>query len=88
MVKKINKKIEDDDGRVICNMDVEGMRWYDNDIRRKDSETSKMSASNQLTRSEAWRFTWSALLAGLSIVAVFSVGWVLFILFCTQIWFR
>ncbi len=88
MVKKSNKQIEEDDGRVICNMNVEGMRWYDDGIRRKHSEDSKISAGNQLTRSEARRFTWSAILAGLSVVGVFSVGWVLFILFCTQIWFR
>lgn len=88
MAEKMNKKYEDDDGRVICNMDVEGMRWHDNDSRRRDSGKSKMPVGNQLTRSEAWRFTWSAILAGLSIVGVFSAGWVLFILFCTQIWFR
>jgi hypothetical protein len=88
MVKKSNKQIEEDDGRVISNMNVEGMRWYDDGIRRKHSEVRKISAGNQLTRSEARRFTWSAILAGLSVVGVFSVGWVLFILFCTQIWFR
>ncbi len=88
MMEKLNKKYEDDDNRVICNMDVEGMRWYDRDIRRKERETRKTPRGNQLTRSETWRYTWSALLAGLSIVAVFSVTWVLFILFCTKIWFR
>lgn len=87
MVKKLKKEF-DDDGRVICNMDVEGMRWYDKNSRRRDPETHKIHAGNQLTRSEAWQFTWSVILAGLSIVAIFSVAWVVFILFCTQIWFR
>jgi hypothetical protein len=41
-----------------------------------------------MTRSEARRFTWYAVLAGRLIVAVFSATWVLFALFCTQIWFR
>lgn len=88
MVEKMKKEIVEDDGRVICNMDVEGMRWYDKGARRKDFEGRKTPVGDQLTRSEARRYTWSALLAALSIVAIFSVSWVLFILFCTEIWFR
>ncbi len=88
MIEKPNKQFEDDDGRVICNMDVEGMRWHDKSVRRREQAARKMPSSEQLTGSETWRFTWSAVLAGLLIVSVFSVTWVLFILFCTKIWFR
>ena len=82
------KQYDDDDGRVICNMDVSGMRWYDRPIRREISAASKGAHGDQLTRSGARLYTWYSLLAALLIVLVFSVTWVLFTLFCTQIWFR
>ena len=81
------KNYEDDDGRVICDMDVEGMPWYDKRIRR-EKRKAKTSKTPQMTRSEARRFTWYAVLAGLTIVLIFSVVWILFTLFATQIWFR
>lgn len=82
------KKYEDDDGRIICNMDVEGMRWSGNKALRNEKEKHNAARGEQMTRSEARRFTWYAVLAGLLVASVFSVTWVLFILFCTKIWFR
>ncbi len=82
------KKYDDDDGRVICNMDVEGMRWHDKTAHRKATATRQVDPREQMTKSEARRFTWYAVRAGLLVALVFSVVWVLFILFCTQIWFR
>lgn len=87
-MKSQTKQFEDDDGRVICNMDLEGMRWHDKKVRRKEYSTLPVSHGEQMTRSEARRFTWYAVLAGLLIASVFSVTWVLFILFCTKVWFR
>ncbi len=87
MLKK-PKKYDDDDGRVICNMDVDGMRFHDKRVRREQRQISKMAQGDQLTKAEARRYTWYSLLAGLLIVAVFSVTWILFVLFCTQIWFK
>ncbi|MAT43958.1 MAG: hypothetical protein CL609_16610 [Anaerolineaceae bacterium] len=88
MVNKSKKQYEDDDGRVICDMNVEGMRWFDKSLRRNGQMSNKVPQGTQLTRSEARRYTWYSLLAGLSVAGVFSVTWILFILFCTQIWFR
>lgn len=88
MVNKTQKHREDDDGRVICDMNVEGMRWFDENARRAEQTARKMPQGNQMTRSETIRYTWYSVLAGLSIAAVFSITWILFILFCTQIWFR
>ncbi len=82
------KQHDDDDGRVICNMDVEGMRWHDKRVRGEKREARRVSHGDQMTKSEARQFTWTAILAGLLIAAVFSVTWVLFILFCTEVWFR
>jgi len=82
------KQYEDDDGRVICNMDVDGMRWHDRRVRREERRARQIPQGDQLTKAEARRYTWYSLLAGLLIVAVFSVTWILFVLFCTQIWFK
>lgn len=89
------KQYEDDDGRVIVNMDVPGMRWHDaykqTDDSAKSSSPSRKGMGSQvmdLTRKELRQITWSALLAGLTIALVFSVTWILFTLFATQIWLR
>lgn len=86
------KKYDDDDGRVIVNMDVVGMPWHDKRARREAkaarTPTPTPAQSDPLTQSEARRFTWNAVLAGLLIVGVFAATWVLFVLFCTNIWFR
>ena len=82
------KQYDDDNDRVICNMDVDGMRWHDKGIRREKYATRKVAQGERMTRSEAWRYSWYAVLAGLLIASVFSVTWVLFILFCTKVWFR
>lgn len=89
MTSEVNK-YEDDDGRVICNMDVPGMPWHDKRARReaKAARTPDPNRGEPLTQSEARQFTWNAILAGLTVVGVFAVTWVLFILFCTNIWFR
>jgi hypothetical protein len=80
---------EDDDGRTVCNMDVDGMPWHDKRVRREEKASRRAAPQGeQMTRTEARIFTWYAVLAGLLVALVFSVVWVLFILFCTQIWFR
>lgn len=85
----------DDDGRVIVDMDVEGMPWYD---RRPLRDKNKLNTTEQpvrpshftsgLSRSEARLYTRYSMLAGLGFSMVFVVTWVLFTLFCTEIWFR
>jgi hypothetical protein len=87
-MKKQPKQFDDDDGRVICDMDVDGMRWHEKRIRHERTVPNKAAHVEQMTRSGARLYTWYSLLAALLIVLVFSVTWVLFTLFCTQIWFR
>jgi hypothetical protein len=88
------KKYDDDDGRVIADMDVAGMPWYDRSVRRENralrraEKRASAPQGVQLTKSEARRYTWYAVLAGLTIVGVFSAVWILFTLFATQVWFR
>ncbi|HNT23823.1 MAG TPA: hypothetical protein PKM21_05625 [Anaerolineales bacterium] len=88
-MKQEPKKYDDDDGRVICNMNVEGMRWYDRRARgEKRAEGMVYPQGERLTRSETWQYAWYAVLAGLSVVLVISLTMVLFTLFCTHVWFR
>lgn len=87
-MKRDPKKYDDDDGRVICNMDVEGMRWHDQRTRREQNAAREFSLGEQMTSSEARLYTWYAVLAGLFFVLIFSSTLVLFILFCTKVWFR
>ncbi len=84
------EQFDDDDGRVICDMDVEGMKWHDRRVRREKraEKKAKTYQGERMTKSESRRFTWYAVLAGLTIVLVYAVVWVLFTLFATQIWFR
>ena len=85
---KQSTKFDDDDGRVICDMDVEGLRWHDKRKRHDEIVKRRAISHDQMTQSEARQYTWHAILAALLMVSVFSITWVLFILFCTQIWFR
>lgn len=82
------KQYDDDDGRVICDMDVDGMRWHDRRIRHEKKSERKLHQTEQMTRSETRRYNWYVILAILVIGSVFSVTWILFTLFCTKIWFR
>lgn len=85
------RKYDDDDGRVILNMDVEGMRWHDKRVRKEARETrraARETTPDQMNKSEARLFNTYALLAALTIGLVFSVTWVLFVLFCIYVWFK
>lgn len=82
------KQYEDDDGRVICNMDVDGMPWHDRRARGEQTPARATPQRDPMTKAEALGYTWNAVLAGLAIVGVFAVTWVLLILFCIYVWFR
>lgn len=81
------KRIEDDDGRVVARMNVEGMPWY---TERPDGAPERPEQDGEpvhLNREESRAFAWGAVKAALLVTAVFSVAAVLFVLFCTDIWF-
>lgn len=82
------EKYADDDERVICNMNVEGMPWHDRQARRPKHRLGSALRGEPMTRSETRRYIWNSVLAALLIVLVFSVTWVLFTLFLTQVWAR
>jgi len=80
----------EDDGRVICDMNVSGMPWHQDRGSRPglSSRRENRLRGDPITKPELRRYTWYAILAGLVVVAIFSIVWILFTLFATQVWFR
>lgn len=87
MAKK--KTYDDDDGRVIANMNVDGMPWSMSDVlsRRKKSD-EKLQSSSDFSDVDTREIIKGTVKAGLVIAGVFLAGAALFILFCLYIWFR
>lgn len=82
MMKNSKKNIQDD-GRVVVNMNVDGMPWYN-----PKKLPVKSDGQDTLTRSQIRSFIWGALKAGLLISVGFSIAFILFILFCLKVWFK
>ena len=82
------KRYEDDDGRVVARMNVEGMPWYAERGENVPEQTEQSGGPEPMTKEESRAFAWGAVKAALLVTAVFSVGAVLFILVGTEIWFR
>ena len=73
---------DEDDGRTIANMNVEGMPWYMDPAQKTQGEKVRLS------KTEARAAMWGALKATLLVVGIFAGAFALFILFCDNIWFR
>lgn len=72
----------EDDGRTIVSMDVEGMPWHGPD------RGGPQDKGETLSPRETRQAIFAALKAALAVAAVISLGLVLFVLFCTEIWFQ
>ena len=95
-MKKRNKKVyDDDDGRVISPMNVDGMPWHNGNpvppSESKADETEK-DASNRddlvLTSEEKRAMAGGVFAAALLVAGVFVLVGFLFVLFCTLVWLR
>lgn len=84
MAKK-RRQYDDDDGRTIVNMNVDGMPWYDRNAEEHKKENREKITLNS---EEGRAAIWGALKASLLITAIFAVAFFLFILFCDTIWFK
>lgn len=84
MSRKPKRTYDDDDGRTIAPMNIEGMPWYKPEApeRRPDG-----TEPEPLTKEEARMYTLAAVKAGLTIASVFGIAIYLFLLFCDKIWF-
>ncbi len=81
---KGKKTYEDDDGRVVAKMNVDGMPWY----MRSQQEMPENNDLSDLSKGETWEIVKGTVKASLLIAGVFMVAFLLFILFCIYIWFR
>lgn len=79
------KTYDDDDGRVIANMNVDGMPWY---LQDQKQATSSNSNVEDLTKEETRAIIWGTVKAGLLIAGVFLLAALIFILFCIHVWFQ
>lgn len=82
---KQKKSFEGDDGRVVANMNVDGMPWYMRAERKKKQENNEL---DDLTKEETKAIIGGTVKAGLLIGGVYFVVFGLFILFCIFVWFR
>ncbi len=74
-----------DDGRTIANMNVDGMPWYN---PSKDAGGNRSAQDfSDLTKKEKRAMMGGILAAALLVGAIFIGGALLFIVFCTNIWF-
>ncbi|HBO34283.1 MAG TPA: hypothetical protein DD636_06045 [Anaerolineaceae bacterium] len=87
-------KFDEDDGRTIVNMDVDGTPWHDRNVKFAErqahavAQKQKAGYGDRMTNSEARRYTFYAMLAGLALTAILAAVWILLVLFMTQIWFK
>ena len=81
--KKCRDELPEDDGRTIARMNVEGMPWY---TPESPDARAKTESSCEMTKEERGAYIWAAVRAGLLILLVFAVVYLLFLLFCTKIW--
>jgi hypothetical protein len=85
-----NEKENRDDGRVVANMNVEGMPWYSGSSENKEVKGGSESQRRPepLSRRETLQIMLAAMKWALIAALALSAVLVLFTLFCTQIWFR
>ena len=81
------KPHDDDDGRVIASMNVDGMPWYQRSERFDKHRREQASDFSDLTKEETREIVKGALKASLMIAGVFILAMFLFILFCLYVWF-
>lgn len=82
---KERKRYEDDDGRTIARMDVDGMPWY---IAKARQERSESREPLHLSRGERWALFKGVLAAVLLIGLAFVAAFTLFIFFADLVWLK
>ena len=92
MMAREPKRYEDDDGRTVCDMDVEGMPGHDKRVRREERQRARAELMERaargeaLTRKETIRYTFYAVLGALAAAGFVGGGLVLFIFIFWLIW--
>ena len=83
----------EDDGRTICDMDVDGMPGSVFRLTGKERKADRAALRKKLlyddepmTRSEYWRYTWYSILAALTVMGIIGGGMILFIAILCLAW--
>lgn len=84
MKRKTKRTYDDDDGRTIAPMNIEGMPWYKPEAPDRPADGREPES---MTKEEARMYMLAAVKAGLTIASVFGIAIYLFLLFCYKIWF-
>lgn len=84
-MSKKKKDDFEDDGRVIANMNVDGMPWYARHAKKQEGESQDL---HKLTKKETLHLILGVIGAALLVAAIFIGGYLLFILFCEHVWFK
>lgn len=84
-MSKKKKQYDDDDGRTVANMNVDGMPWY---LERANKSSGNNDSGMNMSKSEERAMLRGVILATLAVTGVFVLGGLLFVLFCTNIWFK
>ena len=91
----MSRQYDDDDGRTIVSMDVEGMPWYDKRIKREQREQARRERAERselteheevLTKRQTARWIWHSLLAAFLVLLVIGGGLVLLIFIEWVVW--
>ncbi len=85
---KKRKKTYDDDGRVIANMNVDGMPWYTDRSKEKSADTNNNNEEISLTKAEQRAMMRGVVLASLLVAGAFVLVGLAFVLFCVFVWFK
>lgn len=91
MKKRNKKRYDDDDGRVISPMNVDGMSWYRRDVPDqpdRKAEGDKEQEQIVLSNSEKRAMVGGVFAAALLMAGVFVLAGLLFVLFCVFVWLR
>ncbi len=89
--KKRAKRFDpEDDGRVIANMNVDGMPWHNplSEAAAPENAEQNREKLGELGRKQTLFLILGVVGAALAVAAVFVVIYLLFILFCNYVWFK
>lgn len=89
MTNKKKKKYDDDDGRVIAPMNVDGMPWYNPQMpKEKTNEILDKSPNNKMGSKETFKMIFKLYAIILPIALLLIALLALFIAFTGHIWLK
>ncbi|MGM9599721.1 MAG: hypothetical protein ACI3VY_07375 [Faecousia sp.] len=82
------REYDDDDGRVIVPMDVDGMPGFFKRRKKDENEETPRKQKIKLSKQEQRAVTGGVLRAAFTVLFIYAVVFALFILFCQFVWFK